>query len=97
MVTSTMVTPSYSEWLVFYTNSEVHVDSRAHCNSPIMITWILTLTEADVVWTAPDGMTISDNARYDLENRPDIVRLNFTHTVKSDTGVWRCDVRKVHC
>ena len=48
--------------------------------------------QADVVWTAPDGMTISDNARYDLENGPDIVRLNSTHTVMSDTGVWRCIV-----
>ena len=49
--------------------------------------------QADVVWTAPDGMTISDNARYDLENGPEIVRLNFTHTLLSDTGTWRCDIR----
>ena len=49
--------------------------------------------QADVAWTAPDGMTtISDNARYDLENGPDVVRLNFTSTVMSDTGVWRCIV-----
>ena len=48
--------------------------------------------QADIVWTAPDGMTISDNARYDLENGPDIVRLNFTHTIMSDTGVWSCIV-----
>ena len=33
-----------------------------------------------------------DNARYDLENGPDVVRLNFTHTVMSDTGIWRCDI-----
>ena len=33
-----------------------------------------------------------DNARYDLENGPD-VRLNFTHTILSDAGVWTCDVR----
>ena len=34
-----------------------------------------------------------DNARYDLENGPDNVRLNFTHTILSDAGVWTCDVR----
>ena len=35
-----------------------------------------------------------DNVRYNLENGPDVVRLNFTHTLMSDTGpgVWRCIV-----
>ena len=33
-----------------------------------------------------------DNARYDLENGPEIVRLNFTHTILSDSGIWRCEV-----
>ena len=49
--------------------------------------------QADVAWTAPDGMTISDNARYDLENGPDVVRLNFTHTILSDNGVWMCNIQ----
>ena len=31
-----------------------------------------------------------DNARYDLDNGPDIVRLNFTHTILDDTRIWRC-------
>ena len=48
--------------------------------------------QATITWTAPDGTTIKDNAQYDLENGPDIVRLNFTHTIISDTGTWRCDV-----
>ena len=48
---------------------------------------------ATITWTAPDGTTIVDNARYDLENGPEIVRLNFTHTILSDNGIWVCDVR----
>ena len=50
---------------------------------------------AMVSWTAPDRTAIMDNARYDLENGPKIVRLNFTHTILGDTGIWRCDVRVV--
>ena len=46
--------------------------------------------QAAITWTAPDGTTIVDNARYDLENGPGVVRLNFTHTILSDNGVWRC-------
>ena len=46
--------------------------------------------QATITWTAPDDTTIMDNARYDLENGPDIVRLNFTHTIVGDNGVWRC-------
>ena len=33
-----------------------------------------------------------DNARYDLENGPEIIRLNFTHTILSDDGTWRCQI-----
>ena len=36
-----------------------------------------------------------DDARYDLENGPDIVRLTLTSTILSDTGTWRCDIRAV--
>ena len=46
--------------------------------------------QASITWTAPDGTTVMDNARYDLEDGSDIVRLNFTHTILSDTGIWRC-------
>ena len=50
--------------------------------------------QAVITWTAPDGTTVTivDNARYDLEDGPEIVRLNFTNAVMSDTGVWRCVV-----
>ena len=50
---------------------------------------------ATINWTAPDMTTIMDNARYDLENGPEIVRLNFTHTISSDTGVWVCEATAV--
>ena len=46
--------------------------------------------QATITWTAPDGTAIMDNAQYDHENGPDIVRLNFTLTILSDTGIWRC-------
>ena len=49
--------------------------------------------QANVTWTAPDGTTIVDNARYDLENGPEIVRMNFTHTILSDDGIWVCNVQ----
>ena len=48
--------------------------------------------QATITWTAPDGAIIVDNARYVLENGPDIVRLNFTQTILSDSGIWTCDV-----
>ena len=48
--------------------------------------------QATITWTAPDGTMIMDNARYDLENGPDIVRLNFTTTIMSDNGLWKCVV-----
>ena len=50
---------------------------------------------ATITWTAPDMTTIMDNARYDLENGPENVRLNFTHTIPSDTGVWVCEATAV--
>ena len=46
--------------------------------------------QASVTWMAPDGATIMDNARYDLENGPQFIRLNFTHTIPSDSGIWKC-------
>ena len=48
--------------------------------------------DAVITWTAPDGTTIMDNARYDLEDGPEVVRLNFTHTIVDDNGLWRCEV-----
>ena len=48
--------------------------------------------QAIITWTAPDGTTVMDNVRYDLENGPDIVRLNITHTTLNDSGIWSCDV-----
>ena len=48
--------------------------------------------QATITWTDPDGTTIMDNARYDLEIGMDVVRLNFTHTILTDTGIWTCDV-----
>ena len=49
--------------------------------------------QATITWTAPDGTTIMNNARYNLENGPSFVRLNFTRTILSDGGVWTCDIR----
>ena len=49
--------------------------------------------QATITWTAPDGTTVVDNARYHLEARPDTVRLNLSHTILSDAGIWRCDIR----
>ena len=48
-----------------------------------------------VTWTAPDGTTIIKNARYDLENGPEFVRLNFAHTIFGDNGTWRCDIHVI--
>ena len=48
--------------------------------------------QATITWTAPDGTTIMDNAQYRLDNRPSIVRLNFTQVFSSDIGVWACHV-----
>ena len=47
---------------------------------------------ASITWRAPDSTTVNmNNARYDLENGPEIVRLNFTHAFPNDTGVWACE------
>ena len=48
--------------------------------------------QATIIWTAPDGITIVDDGRYELQNGPDIVRLNITRTFLSDTGMWLCEV-----
>ena len=49
--------------------------------------------QATITWTAPSGTTVAvmNNDRYHLENGPEIVRLNITNTVLSDSGIWRCD------
>ena len=47
---------------------------------------------ATITWTGSDGTTIMDTPRYDLENGPQIVRLNFTNTIMSDNGMWLCEV-----
>ena len=49
--------------------------------------------QATIIWTAPNGTIIMDNARFNLGNGPDIVRLNLNHTFLSDAGIWRCDIR----
>ena len=49
--------------------------------------------QATITWTAPNGTTVMDNARFNLRNGPDIVRLNLSHTLLSDAGMWRCDIR----
>jgi hypothetical protein len=48
--------------------------------------------QATITWTAPDRTTIVDNNRYNLENGPAIVRLNFTNTIMGDNGLWKCVV-----
>ena len=55
----------------------------------------LDSSQATITWTAPDGTTIMNNARYNLEDGSDIVRLNVTDAVMSDTGVWRCVVNTI--
>ena len=49
--------------------------------------------QATITWTASDATVIAVNiGRYALENGPKIVRLNFSTTMLSDNGVWRCNV-----
>ena len=48
--------------------------------------------DAMVTWTTPDQTIITSYARYNLEGGPGIVQLNFTHTILSDNGIWRCEV-----
>ena len=45
-----------------------------------------------ITWIDPRGATIKENARYDLENGPDFVRLNLSRTILSDNGVWICEL-----
>ena len=45
-----------------------------------------------ITWRGPNSVEIMDNARYDLENGTEVVRLNFTRTIPSDTGIWTCEV-----
>ena len=49
--------------------------------------------QATITWTAPDQTTVMDSPRHSLDNGPEIVRLNFTRTILSDAGMWRCDIR----
>ena len=49
--------------------------------------------QATITWTAPNGTTIVNNDRFNIENGPDIVRLNLSHTLLSDARMWRCDIR----
>ena len=48
--------------------------------------------QTTITWTAPDGTTITNSSRYDFEDGPNFVRLNFTNASISDNGVWRCEV-----
>ncbi|MCG8626740.1 MAG: immunoglobulin domain-containing protein [Proteobacteria bacterium] len=49
--------------------------------------------QATITWTAPNGTKIMDNNRVNIENGPNIVRLNINRTLPSDAGMWRCDIR----
>jgi hypothetical protein len=49
--------------------------------------------EATITWTDPDGARVVDDNSFNLENGPDIVRLNLNRTLLSDAGIWRCDIR----
>ena len=48
--------------------------------------------QAIISWMAPDGTRVMDNSRYKLDNGPNTVRLNFTHSVINDTGIWQCEI-----
>lgn len=48
--------------------------------------------QATITWIDPRGTKIKENARYDLEQGPDIVRLNVSQTIQSDNGVWICEL-----
>ena len=49
--------------------------------------------QATITWISPDVSVITDSSRYRLENGPEIVQLSFTHTILSDAGMWRCNIR----
>ena len=48
--------------------------------------------QATITWTAPDGTTVMNNARFNFENGPEMVRLNITHTDNNDNGWWTCEI-----
>ena len=49
--------------------------------------------QATITWTVSNVTTITVNiGRYTLENGPEIVRLNFSTTMMSDNGIWRCNI-----
>ena len=45
-----------------------------------------------ITWTAPDGTTIENDARFHLENGPEVVRLNLTRTILNDSGIFICEL-----
>ena len=47
---------------------------------------------ASITWQDPNIVVIMDNARYDLESGTEVVRLNFTRTIPTDSGIWTCEV-----
>ena len=50
--------------------------------------------QATITWTAPDGTTVVNNARYYLaENGPEFARLNLVCTDRNDKGVWTCGIK----
>ena len=48
---------------------------------------------ATVEWRDPNEILVLDNARYDLEDGPEVIRLSFTRTIEADDGEWACRVR----
>ena len=49
--------------------------------------------QATITWIAPNGSMIMGSTRHSLEYEPEVVQLNFTHSMLSDAGMWRCDIR----
>ena len=56
-------------------------------------TALVSNPQAIISWVAPDGTRVLDNSRYKLENGPDTIRLNITHSVMNDTGIWQCEIK----
>ena len=56
-------------------------------------TALVSNPQAIISWMAPDGTRVLDNFRYKLENGPDTVRLNITHSILNDTGMWLCEIK----
>ena len=63
------------------------------CLSLVCGTGLDSNPQPTITWTAPDRTVITDGPRHSLDNRPEIVRLNFTSTILSDAGMWSCDIR----